>query len=149
MAVGLMRYLVRDEISHWEIGSAGTWAMDGERAAMGTRRILAERGINLDEHRSKSIEATMLEQYHLVLTMERGHKEALRAEFPRLGYKIFLLSEMVDRNYDIKDPIGDPLEDFRLTAAEVERILLLGMPRIRELASGQLTHEKGQIRPGR
>lgn len=135
LALGIMRNLVNDEVHLWDIDSAGTWTVNGEPAATNTLAVLAERGVDLTDHRSQGVMETMLDQYNLILTMERGHKEALRVEFARNASKIFLLSEMVGRSYDIKDPIGRPIEEFQLTASEMESILTRGLPRIRELAA--------------
>ena len=110
--------------------------MEGEPAATKTQLVLKERGINLGVHRSRSVTQEMLRTFNLILTMERGHKEALRAEFPEFSGRIFLLSEMVDSQRDIGDPIGGPLIDFQDAAREIDQILTQGFDKICQLAEG-------------
>jgi protein-tyrosine phosphatase len=76
----------------------------------------------------------MVASFNLVLTMERGQKEALRAAFPEYASRVRLLSEMVGEIRDVMDPIGFPVQDFEDTAQEIEQILRRGYDVIRRLA---------------
>lgn len=134
MAEALLRAHLGEAAVEWRIGSAGTWAMDGEHAAPRAIKVLKKRGIDLSEHRSRVVNPSMLNQARLVLVMEKGHKEALQVEFPRFSGKIFLLSEMVGDNYDIKDPMGRSTADFEKTARELEDILERGLGVIAQLS---------------
>jgi protein-tyrosine phosphatase len=78
----------------------------------------------------------ILDRFNLVLTMEQGHKEALRAEFPQCADRVFMLSELVGERHDIRDPIGGSLVDFRATVKELDRILTEGYEKIKQLAGG-------------
>ena len=44
-----------------------------------------------------------------------------------------MLSEMLGERFDILDPVGSPLESYRETAANIDRILEGGLDRILEL----------------
>ena len=70
----------------------------------------------------------------LVLVMEKGHKEALQVEFPRCAARVFLLSEMVGKDFEIADPMGRSTADFEKTAAELEDILARGLGTIARLS---------------
>jgi len=72
--------------------------------------------------------------FNVILTMERGQKEALQVEFPERAARVFLLTEMIGQIYDIQDPIGGSMADFRDTFDEVQFILKNGFDRIQELA---------------
>jgi protein-tyrosine-phosphatase len=141
MAMGLLRSKLGDHAAGWRVESAGTWTRDGELAAQKLIIMLAERGIDLRSHRSRGVSKELLRSFNLILTMERGHKEALQVEFPQQAGKIHLFSEMVGLVYDIQDPIGGTMEDFRNTLEEVEQILTDGFPRIKQLAQSQGSHE--------
>lgn len=65
--------------------------------------------------------------------MEKGHAEALRAEFPGQAAKIYLMSEMTGRKFDIADPYAGPLEEYEHTANEIAHLLEQGWPRILHL----------------
>ncbi len=119
----------------WRIESAGTWAMEGQPAAAKVHLVLQPRGLDISAHRSRQVTGDMLRSFNLILTMERGHKEALRAEFPEIANRVFLLSEMAGKSYDVEDPIGRSLADFEITARELEELLDRGEQKIIELAS--------------
>lgn len=118
----------------WTVTSAGTWATEGRGAAENSRLVLAERGIDLDDHRSQMIDEEMVASADLVLCMETGHAEALRTEFSHYADKIFMLSEMVGKQFSIADPYGEPKEAYERMAREVEELIDEGLPLIIELA---------------
>lgn len=123
---------------YWRVESAGVWALDGRPAALNTQKILESRGIDLSEHRSRQVTGRMLEEFNLILTMELGHKEALRAAFPKSSSKIFMLSEMVDELSDIADPVGGSISDFEDTYRDIDDIIARGFEKIRDLAKGSV-----------
>lgn len=133
MAMGLLRKKV-EGLPGWQIESAGTWTITGQPAASNTLLVLSARGIDIQDHRSRPISRDYLSQFKLILTMESGHKEALRVEFPEIAHKVHLVSEMIGAGYNIDDPMGGSSEDFEETAAEFERIFDLGFEKIIQLA---------------
>jgi protein-tyrosine phosphatase len=137
MAAALFKHkLDKDgQLEKWRVESAGTWARDGYQAATTSQDLLEKQGLSLKEHLSRSITTKLMGQFNLILTMERGQKEALRVEFPEVGDRIFLLTEMIGDCRDIKDPIGGPEEDYQKTIQEIEDILEKGYPRILQLAN--------------
>lgn len=122
----------------WRVESAGTWSRDGDPAAEGIKTVMNSKGIDLSAHRSRLIQKEILEQFDLILTMERGHKEALHVEFPSVANRIYLLSEMVGQNFDIEDPYGGPMDGYENTANEIETILRDGFNTILSLVN--VTH---------
>ena len=118
----------------WEVGSAGTWAYPGQSAAKFSIQLMAEKGLDIQNHASQIINEELLEETDLALCMEIGHVEALRAEFPRHRFKIFLLTEMSERIYSVRDPYGGPLESYEEMVQEVTMLIDEGMARIVELA---------------
>lgn len=137
MAMGLLKLKVMDEADNWKIESAGVWAYSGDPAAVNTQIIIKARGGDVSSHRSQPITVSLVESFNLVLVMERGHKEALRAAFPEYANRIFLMSEMVGENLDIADPVGHPLEDYEHTAMEIELILDQGLEKISQLSEAE------------
>ncbi len=140
MALGLFRQKIANEpdASLWKLDSAGTWAPEGEPASSKSQFLLKQRGIDLEGHRSKSVNLELLRSNNLILTMERGHKEALRAEFPEIKERVFLMSEMIGQRHDIQDPYAGTLDDYREAMQEIEQILNLGFEKIRTLAQDKL-----------
>lgn len=141
MAEGLVRKTLFEQarFKDWYVSSAGTWAVEGQPASSKTRLVLQKRGLDLSAHRSRSVTKDLLVTSDIILTMERGHKEALVSEFPTVAGKIFLLSELIGFNRDIVDPIGGDLADFEDTAREIEAILIKAQDRIYDLGTENLT----------
>jgi protein-tyrosine phosphatase len=123
-----------DEDSWW-VASAGVWGMDGSQAASGSRAALSKMGLDLSRHRAQSVTRELLGQFNLILVMERGQLEAIRAEFPELSGRIHLMSEMAGRRYDVRDPMGGSAADYEDTALEIEQLLSKGFDEIVKLAS--------------
>lgn len=121
------------DLEGWLVDSAGTWAIEGEPASARSLKVLADRGMDITGHRSRSVRQEILRSYDLILTMERGHKEALRVEFPEISERVFLLTEMAGFEEDIKDPIGGSAEDYEDTIQELEELIERGYERICEL----------------
>lgn len=142
--MGLMLARVKSDPATWQIESAGIWAHPGSPPAQYTLEVLNNRGIDLSEYRSRPIKREMIQDFNLILTMERNHREALRSAFPQHSGKIFMLSEMLDRKSDVVDPIGGPLPDFEDTAREIETILDKGYERITRLAAVDAAAEPNQ-----
>ena len=110
--------------------SAGTWGRDGYPAAAEAIRVMQARGMDISSHLSREVNAEIISAADLILTMERGHQEALQVEFPRQRDKIYFLTELVGMEYDIPDPYGGILNDFEDTATELETIVEKGVDTI-------------------
>jgi protein-tyrosine-phosphatase len=119
---------------NYQAESAGSWAIDGIPAAIEGQQVMRQRGLDLSAHRSRAVTQEIIENADLILTMERGHKEALQIEFPEKSSQIFLLSEIADTIYDIDDPYNRGKEAFEATAQELESILARGINKIFKLA---------------
>ena len=136
MASILFQNLVskRTDFGNWRIESAGTWAIDGLTATERAQIVLQNRGLDLRQHLSRGVTAEMLLSFDLILTMESGHKEALRIEFPQVAKRIFLLSEMTGKLFDVNDPIGGSLDEYEAAATEIENLLIQGFDKIIQFA---------------
>jgi len=134
MAEGLLKIITRDREEPWEIQSAGVWAYNDQPAAINTVKILEEYGIDLSDHRSKSITENLMEDFDLILVMEKNHKETLEIAFPDRLPKIFMLGELEGSMKDIQDPIGGSIEDFRSMAEQINTILVNKFKKIYQLS---------------
>ena len=131
VAEGYFRHKIKETGRlDWTTGSAGTWAERVRGASRHGVDILAEKGIDISQHKSRMIDARILGEADLVLTMVSGHAEALRAEFPGQSDKIFLLSEMAGPAYDISDPYGGPRDEYELMVRDVTKLIDDGWDRI-------------------
>jgi protein-tyrosine phosphatase len=137
MAEVLFRHKIaeRELSDQFETSSAGTWARDGVPAPQDGQAAMAARGLDTSLHRSRVVSTEIMTKADLILTMEQGHKEALRIEFPAKKSKIFLLTEMISPGYDVDDPYRRGAEKFDETAAEIDRIISQGLDKIITLAN--------------
>lgn len=120
----------------WRVESAGTWARTGVPAAPVAQTVMRERGIDLSAHRSRSVSRELLHSFGLILVMEREQREALQVEFPGVGERVYMLSEMAGSAYNIPDPIAGTLAEVRGVAHEIDVLLERGFDRVVALASG-------------
>ena len=129
--------LQKEGLTDWTVESAGTWAMYSRGASQYSIDVIRDwENLDLSGHRARMVSAEQLARSDLILTMELGHAEALRVEFPTQAPKIFLLSQMVDNNqYNIADPYGLPRSYYEQMVAEVRRLVDEGLPQIIKLAS--------------
>jgi protein-tyrosine-phosphatase len=139
MASAIIKEMLKDNQAsgEWQVASAGTWALDGQPAADGSQIVMGERGIDISDHRAQSVSGELLQSFDLILTMERGHDEALRTEFPEIANRVYLLSEMADQKGNIDDPYGGPTSEYEETAEEIEELLEAGYEKILQLVSAE------------
>jgi protein-tyrosine-phosphatase len=119
----------------WRVESAGTWANEGAPATQFARQVMRERGLDIEDHRSQPVTGALLEAFDLVLVMEERHRAFIQTEFPDHADKVHLFSAIVDREYDIEDPVFGTIETYRATVDEMVDLLERGYARIREFMS--------------
>jgi glycine hydroxymethyltransferase len=138
MAAGLLRKLLQDEGIHGiEVHSAGTLGIQGDPASQHAVTACREAyGADLSRHRSKGIDAAMLQRADLILCMAGRHLEAVRRLLPECAGRSFLLkayASVTDRDLDVFDPVGLPLETYRTSCREIAGLLRQALPKIRAL----------------
>lgn len=135
MAMGFLREKLRRAglEGEYRVHSAGVWGLESQSPATYACEMMAKRGIDISDHRGHDLTPEDVEEAALILTMERGQAEAISLEFPQHAHKVHLLSEMAGRHYDIHDPYGGPLDEYRQCAAEIEGLIEEGYPRIMHL----------------
>lgn len=72
-----------------------------------TLQIADQLGLSgLDSHITRQLDQEILNQFDLIIVMERDHKESISLEYPSVNSRLHILSEIVDGlPYDIPDPI--------------------------------------------
>lgn len=118
MAERIFTQLARKEGLGWTASSAGTHAAPGMPMTRAAKAVLAERGLDGDEHRARPVDAAMLEAADSVLVMEAAQRERLASRFPKFAAKIAALDTA-----DIVDPIGGDAAEYARCAAAVEAAL--------------------------
>jgi len=125
MAEGLLTEWMRangsTETLH--VASAGVSAFPGVPAVGRAQQAMAERGIDVSQHRSRPATRELLEAYDVVLVMERRHRDILSKRFPDLAERVHLMHELAGESGNVDDPIGGSMDDFRATADELQALI--------------------------
>ena len=133
MAAALFNGMARqaNESELYDAHSAGTWALDNEPASKHAIAAMDERGIDLTQHRGRTVTQELIEQAAVVIVMTHNHYEALGAEFPKQRKKIHLMSELSDHSFDIADPYTGTFEEYQNCARELDELIEKGYERIK------------------
>ena len=135
MAEGLLRERLKREGSEdaVRVRSAGIWGLDGQAASAYAIMAMDQRGIDIRDHRARTLTQVDIDQADLVLVSTQDHADAIRRYFARWEGKLFLLSEMIGKPYDIEDPYGEPLAVYTSCATRLAEIVERGFDRIVEI----------------
>jgi protein-tyrosine-phosphatase len=119
----------------WRIRSAGTWATPGQSVLPSVSDAARGFGIDLSGHRSARVNRQLLSAHDLILVMQASQKEALLTEFPELGERVYLLSDVVERrSYDIPDNL-ETEQAAQEIGAELNALIQRGLNYICVLAT--------------
>jgi len=118
----------------WQVASAGCWALPDMAATQKAQKAMEEKGLDLTMHASQAVTQKLLDNFHLVLCMEKAHITFIQKHFPAFKDRVFLLSEMIEENYEIEDPVGRSLEDYQITADHLLSIMEAGFSKIKSLS---------------
>lgn len=132
MAMGLLRQrLAQDGLADQvQVSSAGIWGLDGEPASAPGVEVLAARGVDIAQHRARTVTDQDMAEADLVLVMEEGHRRSLFYSYPQWLGKVFLLTEMAGAYGDVKDPYRRPKEEYLRCADELARLIDRGYANI-------------------
>ncbi len=134
MAAAILRDLWARTRAGWDlqIASAGTSAFPGMEATDHAVSTMRQRGLDLTDHRSRTVTDDSLSGVDLVLTMTARHKEHIVMLWPELKEKVYTLGEYAGTGRDVPDPFGGTLAHYETTATELERVLRKVADRIRK-----------------
>lgn len=123
MAEALARALVQGregQFIEWEVRSAGVAAVPGMSASDNAIKALLQDKIDLSTHKARQLDALMIKEADIVLTMTGRHKDYILQMMPEAAGKVFMLTEYAyGEERDITDPFGGSLEVYRQCAAEL------------------------------
>jgi protein-tyrosine phosphatase len=132
MAEVMMRRRLREATGDSEpisVISAGLAAYSGDLASSQAVEVMQRRGLDLTGHRSQLLTDQVLQLADLVLTMTRGHRDAILARYPEAAGRVFTLR--VDGG-DIGDPVGSPSEVYAACADQIDAQLAIWAERLQQ-----------------
>lgn len=110
-----------------EVDSAGTLGIDGSPASSEAVEAMAERGLELGDHRSRPLTADRMRAADLVIGMTGDHLEEMLRRFPQVPAPRYLLLafehtvEPAADAPDLDDPIGQRTEFYRNQFPRIQR----------------------------
>ena len=117
-----------------DVGTAGTFVVEGQPVSWRTRDALAGHGLAAGAHRSRQLGAGDLEEADLVVALAVEHVEWVRREHPAAAHKTVTLKRLVRHGLDsgpwdgveldpswedVADPGGGELPEFVACAEEI------------------------------
>lgn len=110
----LAEVLLRKLRPEWEVRSAGVMAGVGP-ASKNSLAVAAQRGLNLNEHRSQRVSQPLLDWADEVICMTEGHRQVLQQSYPDSKAKTL--------GREISDPVGQSLAVYQRCADQIEAAL--------------------------
>lgn len=138
MAEYLLKKLLAEDgedMRHYNIRSAGVYAVDGSGASKKTRLVLEHITPEIGNHRSRNVLLEELERSDLILTMTELQKVGLHFQDPNL--QVFTLKEFASypkNEWDIADPYGLDREAYERTCMEILQALRRILPELKKMA---------------
>jgi protein-tyrosine phosphatase len=108
--------------------SAGLDALPGRPADLACVELLAERGIDLAEHRATRFTPADATRHELVLVMEPEHHRRILAEAPMLAGRVHLLGRWDEG--PIEDPYGASRSEYVDCLARLDQSITAWLDRI-------------------
>ena len=135
MAEGLLRHRMIQEglDSRYKVASAGTWGVEGSPASENAVAVMAERGVDISQHRARTVTGGQVAEADLILVMSREHQNLLENTWPQYRWKVRRLSEMAGKRRDVQDPYGGSVEEYRACADIIADYIDQGLEQIVEL----------------
>ena len=113
-----------------EVTSAGIFALSGASASEGSIQAMAERDLDLSNHRGQQLTGALIREADLILVMAEAHRRSIFYNWPQALHKTFLLSEMVGEHAEIADPYGLDQAAYDEAAAIIEDYIQRGLPEL-------------------
>jgi protein-tyrosine-phosphatase len=103
--------------------SAGLLALPDNEATHLAQRVAAEYGVDLTEHKAKTVSRDLVAWSDLILVMEKNQEIALLAAFSEASGKVLLLRHFArygSRRRGIADPYGLEYEAYRFCFLDIQ-----------------------------
>jgi tRNA threonylcarbamoyl adenosine modification protein (Sua5/YciO/YrdC/YwlC family) len=124
----MAEYLLRQWLGNdtdWVVESAGLAAVDGLPITVEAAQVLAEKGIRAMQHTSRALTRERVDAARIIVVMTNAHRDLVQDRYPGTEDKIALMRSFgySDREEDIADPIGEPLEVYRKVRDDMDALM--------------------------
>ena len=135
MAEAIARQVLADlEWDHVEVSSAGVAAYPGSTASEGAVRAAERNGLDLSDHRSRTLTAELAGDHDLILTMSTSH--LLRVVELGAGERAAVLTSFAEAEgplnapASVPDPIGGSDEEYEVTFRLLQDLVQKALARL-------------------
>lgn len=119
--------LIKKMLPKIKVLSAGTSAFPLAKATPETVAVMKEEGIDVYSHQATVLTIRRIKEADLILVMDFTQKEKILTMEPQAKEKVFLLKEFAEekdrQKMNIPDPIGHPLEIYKVCRDEIKSAL--------------------------
>jgi protein arginine phosphatase len=151
MAEGFLRHEAEQRGLALEVRSTGTHAWHGRAATIDGRKVMAEMGVPIDDHRTLELDRNLVDWADLIIGMSKEHaRDTIRA-FPDAERKTYTMKGLLEllpslpahhdteawleaahgireradavAIQDIDDPIGEREAAYRRVASEIRELV--------------------------
>ena len=119
MAEALLKHRLANQYKNIQIASAGLGALVGHGADATAQSLMSKMDINLSEHKAQQLNTQLINEYDLILVMEKGHINAAHNIAPSSKGKVHLLGKWSD--FEIPDPYKQSQREFEVALELIER----------------------------
>lgn len=136
MVAALLRRLLSERNLAWRVESAGVLGHDADPAQPEARDALAAWGLDISDHRARSLTDELAEMAHVLIAVDNGTARVIQAHHPQAAERTTTLGELAGRQRDIPDPFRMQIGVWISYAYEIEALLRAGLERLVALAGG-------------
>ena len=125
MTEGLMRkFLAEKGVNNVSVLSRGLSVFEGSHASENSVLAVKKYDVDLSPHRAKPLIFEEINSADLILTMSKGHKNAILSSFPEYEDKVFTIYEFAfEEEKDISDPFGGSIDVYERCLDEIYECL--------------------------
>lgn len=106
-----------------DVGSAGLSAVSGQGAHPHAEAVAREFGLNLTDHRARTLLEAHASEAEVILTMTRAQRDAWVKAQPQCAARTLTLGEAAGEPYaDVADPYGSDIGVYRRVFRVLERL---------------------------
>jgi protein-tyrosine phosphatase len=116
--------------AQWQVASAGVLALPGIPASEFSVLEMADRGLDISNHRSQIVTPQLMKNSQLIFVMTHHHQDALNFQYPEHKHKVKLFAELRGIKFDIDDPFGEPRDGYAECARNLSGLVEIGEKRL-------------------
>jgi len=137
ITAALLRRQLSQSGREWVVESAGVVGHDDDPAEPEARNTLVQFGLDISEHRARSLSADIVSAADVLLAVDRGTAHVARMHYPEAATRIVTLGHLAGRERDIPDLFRMQIGAWIAYAREIDEMLTAGLEHLVTLAAGE------------